>query len=931
MQHPLGILLLALGPLPGPAPLAPQQNMAVPESTSATLARGDFRVRIHRDGLLLDIPELGLKTIDGPVAELKQGFADWFGVQYEDSDGRHEASGTGVRPDWARRDPVEPVAFEGNPQFVRSVTRAGNLEIETRFELAPQEDLLLVSVNLTNVGEERLEEVYYSREFLQPGADAWSYPPEYLDRPPGKHVRRLVWELYEIGVGATRSLLFVLEPIENAPSGPVEVPLSLFTSTAHPAGLDIGKTRGMSFGDYDADGWIDMVACESGTVWHNEGGLDWTLAFDLDDILPETNKRYGSSFADYNNDGWPDLATEPRDDITGDDCLHLLKNLGSQDFFFFIDVAQNTLVIDQQPCARQSETICWGDVNGDGNVDMFFPAYPLEGNAFLLNTGFDFKLNEYRFQEMAQDVGLFNVPAETARPEGAQFADHDGDGDLDLYVHGVLYQNLTTSDTPRFEAMTENGSGIELSTFLDEGAMFFDYDMDGDLDLFAVYMGAGVRVWESFGDGNFFLGEGGIIQTPFIGLNLGMSAEDWDNDGDIDFTTRQVFRRNLLMETGVAQFSVATTDIPAEHLTAATPAWGDWDKDGDLDCALGNFRSVGHFYENVLNDGIPEDELTHVRVRVVRDSSTVSRGLENEFGANVEIRVRGESGIRRRKFVASSHGYLNQNEYTLHFALPPGEDPQNPRDGVFFDVTVDFPNRQDLGPVRVDRHVNPKLGDVPLADLTDREITVYRSGRVMLNGVKTAPMPGADARLRTMGERLTSPGADTPLEAPLVAPPDTYVGIEFRPKQPIRVKEVVLDGVLSAAPPCGNGFNLAIWDVTSPTEPKLVRGGTAATSPRNRRSCLPANWVLLPLRTYRFVAPVDQYRATQVARMEDDEAVQVLGGLLFQDADPCTGVAVASAPLEPNQLFTTLRFTPRPFTVQDELQGGQFDQEPGQR
>jgi hypothetical protein len=388
----------------------------------------------------------------------------------------------------------------------------------------------------------------------------------------------------DIPPGATQGFRFSFTGRGVELGSGLDVPLRLWRSAAYPDGLVFGETNGVSWGDFDADGFIDVFACQSGNLWRNLGGTDWELTADLDVFLPVANRRYGSSFGDYDGDGKPDLGTEPRLGFGGDGCFHLLHNLGMATF---VDVAEDPALVDALLCGL-SETICWGDTDDDGDLDMFLPVYPPwafngPGNFFLENLGPSGPGGQFRFTETSAAAGLDNPPPNSARPEGAQFCDVDFDGDIDLYSNGHLYQNQSTT-TPSFAAMTETGSGIGLSTRLDEGAMFFDYDLDGDYDLAIVYTSGGVKIWESFGDGNFFDVEAGVIQNPGAGLDLGMSAEDWDNDGDIDFSTRHVFRRNMLVEQGIRHFAVATLDIPIEHRSSATPAWGDWDGDGDLDC-----------------------------------------------------------------------------------------------------------------------------------------------------------------------------------------------------------------------------------------------------------------------------------------------------------------------------------------------------------
>ena len=706
-----------------------------------------------------------------------------------------------------------------------------------------------------------------------------------------------------------------------------EVPLSLWTDASHPTGLDLGAANGLSWGDYDADGYVDLFACQSGNLWKNIGGTTWVLAANLADLLPPATLRYGSSFGDYDNDGLPDIATAPRKDGDGDLELHLLKNLGGGPLF--VDVASDPVIVDTQPFG-DSETLCWGDVDSDFDLDLFVPVYPQwaiagqPGNFFLSNLGPSGPFGAYRFAEQSATAGLDNPPG-TDRPEGAQVVDVDFDGDLDLYSNGTLYRNISAPGAPAFEPMAALASGIGLAGSIDEGALFFDYDLDSDYDLLAVYTTEGVRIWESYGDGMFYAPQGPIVEQPLQGLGLGMSAEDWDNDGDIDLTTRHVFRLNRLIEDGARGFSVATHSIPADHVVNATPAWGDWDHDGDLDCALGNFTDNGqhgvfhsHFYENtVYSPATPAGERRYVRVRPVGNSATMAAGLENQYGASAEITVLSPADtFRRRKFTASSHGYLNQNEYALHFAVPDDPAPGDPEEDVRFDLKLDFPGLPTAGLWRVDKHVNPLLGDLNLAELDDREVRVYRCGEVVINGVLHAPPPLASPFLVTTTDGLALPTATEPLAAPTLAPPDTFVGLSFdtlNASDRLRVKEIVLDGQLGLAASCGTpGFNMALWDVTEAAAPFIVDGGALAeaSSPRNRRSYFDVDVVLERGRLYRLVARVTAYRATVIDAPIDHGPLRVRGGLLYQSASPCDGDDVAAAVESTTATSLALRFDP---------------------
>ena len=227
-----------------------------------------------------------------------------------------------------------------------------------------------------------------------------------------------------------------------------DVPLELFTNAQYgpPHGVPLGEAIGISFGDYDGDGWIDLFVCESGNLWRNVDGQTWAFVTDVDSILPPTSTRYGSSFGDYDRDGLPDLAIEPRTD-GGDSCFHLLRNLGGG---MFVDVAGDPQVVDFQPCGA-SETMCWGDVDGDGEMDLFLPFYLPTDNRLLHNLGPTGPGGAHRFQEIGAAAGV-KIPAGNARPEGAQLCDVDRDGDLDLYSNGALGGASHIEMSPGFHA-----------------------------------------------------------------------------------------------------------------------------------------------------------------------------------------------------------------------------------------------------------------------------------------------------------------------------------------------------------------------------------------------------------------------------------------------------------------------------------------------
>ena len=878
---------------------------------------GVFPIVVNDAGVLVRVSDPGAVTFDGPDVVLQNPVEEWAGVRFRGPSGVVVASASGNAVDHAGRPPMTSIDVRATPDTARSIANAAGLQVETTWSYDPDGPYVIACVVLTNTTAHTLTGIHYSREWRVARGRGFSFPPDLDDGIATPHdVARRVWMLDDLAPGASGGLGFSLVPLGAAPiSVGVDVPLALFTNAQFPApnGVPIGMTNGISFGDYDADGHIDIFACRSGNLWQNVGGTTWQLAADLDTALPN-GFRYGSAFGDYDEDGLPDIGTEPRK--TGPNtCFNLLRNLGGG--ANFLNVAPNPTIVNVPLCAADAETICWGDVDGDSDMDMFLPVYPALGNYFLENLGPTGPGNAFHFSEQSAAAGLDNPPG-NARPEGAQFCDVDQDGDLDLYSNGALYQNISPVGTPKFGAMTTAGSGIAYSNFLEEGAMFFDYDLDGDMDLFAVFSVAstGVKVFEAKGDGTFFEGENSIIDSSNVGLDLGMSAEDWDFDGDIDFTTRQVFRRNQLMETGQRKFTVASHSIPSGHLTSATPAWGDTDGDGDLDCALGNWLSVGHIYENVLySSTTPPAQRRYVRVRPVRDDPSVPRGLEVEYGTTVEIVIHGETERRRRKFTSSAGGYLNQNEYTLSFAMPPDPAPTNESEDVRFDVVCTFPSAASQGIRRVDRHVNPLLGNLNLASLADREIRVYRDGRVIRGACDFPATITDDAVTSTTTRGLVLPTVTQAPPAPTPSPTaDRWVGLELDATgatQATRVTEILLDGQLDSAVPCGaESFNVALWDITAPATPFRPTGGSLAlaTSTRNDRTFFPVDLWLEPGHRYRLVARVTSRRTKAISGAINYPTFTMAGSLDYQDALPCSGTGVVAATVDTTKVPLAIRY-----------------------
>ena len=203
-----------------------------------------------------------------------------------------------------------------------------------------------------------------------------------------------------------------------------------------------------------------------------------------------------------------------------------------------------------------------GDINGDGLVDLYFTGNQVS-NKLYLNKG------NFKFEDITESAG---VSGDGGWSTGATMADVNGDGLLDIYVcqvgdlPGTMGQNklyLNLGEGKFREAAAEFGLNFKgYSTH----AVFFDYDGDGDLDMYLlnhnvkspeVFAKAGARdKIDPSGDKLFknLASEGKTgfedvtetsgIYSSILGFGLGVSVEDFNDDGWLDLYVSNDFTEN---------------------------------------------------------------------------------------------------------------------------------------------------------------------------------------------------------------------------------------------------------------------------------------------------------------------------------------------------------------------------------------------------
>ena len=184
-----------------------------------------------------------------------------------------------------------------------------------------------------------------------------------------------------------------------------------------------------------------------------------------------------------------------------------------------------------------------------------------------------------------------------------EFADYDGDGDLDL----LIGSNSTSAESKLY---SNDGDGIFTdvtastigSVKMSLGGMaFVDYDKDGDLDIIMASGSASVNskiLQNNNGVYTDVATTAGISTATAI---KSVNAIDYDNDGDTDlYFTSQAGENKLYSNNGDGTFTDVTTTSGVGGTTTTQDQqalWGDFDKDGDLDL----FVAVNNLYTSMAN------------------------------------------------------------------------------------------------------------------------------------------------------------------------------------------------------------------------------------------------------------------------------------------------------------------------------------------
>jgi len=294
------------------------------------------------------------------------------------------------------------------------------------------------------------------------------------------------------------------------------------------------RSNGAAWGDIDNDGDLDLYVTTLGVqrfrLFVNDGYGRFTEEAGVRRATIETaggQYGFGIAFGDYDRDGWLDiLVTErqpPEADLAEPAPVRLFRNRGEEAPGFFREATQSAGLAG----AVDAFAAVFADMDRDGWDDLLLSGKPRSSRVFWNNGDGTFRDGTVASGVESPFGGV-----------GMAIGDYNADGFLDWFTNAAFLNDVwLRNDGARTFTSTRaspaySGGGA---------ALFFDYDNDTDLDLLttgATDLHAAALRLRANVDGTF------DHVTGAFGAKLqarlpGLLSFDYDNDGDLDvFATR---------------------------------------------------------------------------------------------------------------------------------------------------------------------------------------------------------------------------------------------------------------------------------------------------------------------------------------------------------------------------------------------------------
>ncbi|MFI0607118.1 MAG: FG-GAP repeat domain-containing protein [Anaerolineae bacterium] len=240
-----------------------------------------------------------------------------------------------------------------------------------------------------------------------------------------------------------------------------------------------------------------------------------------------------------------------------------------------------------------TRSVAWGDVDGDGNLDLAAGnAHDVDGHGGANKVYFN------TWGQLATDAAWSHNDA--GLTNSVAWGDVDGDGDLDLAVgnDGPNKVYLNTEGQLATDAAWSSNDAAQTAS-----VAWGDVDGDGDLDLAAGNVGGANKLYLNTGRRE------GLSPVAAWSSNDADSTGsvawgDVDGDGDLDLAAGSSGAKVYLNTGGQLATDAAWSSNDDDSIYSV--AWGDVDGDGDLDLAAGNYEGGADVYFNTRGQLAPD-------------------------------------------------------------------------------------------------------------------------------------------------------------------------------------------------------------------------------------------------------------------------------------------------------------------------------------
>ena len=351
-----------------------------------------------------------------------------------------------------------------------------------------------------------------------------------------------------------------------------------------------------AWGDYDGDGDLDLYFTGQLNANSNGGGLyendNGTFTLVTNSGLPLCYLG-AAKWGDMDNDGDLDLVVTGNDG--SNDLARVYRNNGNGTFSNVNAGLTDVYLGD----------VDLGDIDGDGLLDILIGGNNSANSVDLVKVYMNNGSNNF--------AELTTVSLPPINNSKVKFVDFDGDGDLDITLHG--WDNTSSSFYTKVWQNDGTQNFTELSLGLPQLWLgdfeWGDVDADGDLDLVII----GTAGLES--EAHLMLNSNNTFtEDPHFSNVMGahrfasLELADFDNDGDLDiFLTgmnvdnlgNEILISKMYDNSGFGVFTENTADTFAAAQYSDADA-ADYDNDGNVDLFVtgvdNNFWGIAKLYHN---------------------------------------------------------------------------------------------------------------------------------------------------------------------------------------------------------------------------------------------------------------------------------------------------------------------------------------------